>query len=125
MKNDQLMPRPLRNKPLRLRKPLDAEGVPLGGKGKISMEEFAEVEEKPDETRTAELLRRLASAGEATGRHRRLGGSAPSLPPAELLSFLKETRGLPTWRVQDLAKTLNVSTAVAKQATAFCGSGIC
>jgi hypothetical protein len=38
---------------------LDAEGVPLGGKGKISMEEFADAKEKSDEERNAELIRRI------------------------------------------------------------------
>jgi hypothetical protein len=52
-------------------------------------------------------------------RPHRASATAPSLPPAEVLSFLKETRGTPSWTVQDLAKALNVSAAVAKQVVAF------
>lgn len=40
--------------------------------------------------------------------------AAPPLPLPEVLSFLKETRGVPSWTVQDLARSLKVSTAVAK-----------
>jgi DNA-binding transcriptional regulator YhcF (GntR family) len=39
---------------------------------------------------------------------------SPQLPLAEVLSFLKETRGVPNWSVRDLGKALNVSAAVAK-----------
>jgi hypothetical protein len=41
------------------------------------------------------------------------------LPPAQILSFLKETRGVPSWSSNDLAKALNVGAAVAKQVVAF------
>jgi hypothetical protein len=37
------------------------------------------------------------------------------VPAAELLSFLKQTRGLTTWSVADLAKSLKIPTATAKQ----------
>ena len=57
VKRDQLMPGPVPNEPPRLRKPLDAEGVRLGGKGKISIEEDAK--EEPDEERNADLLLRI------------------------------------------------------------------
>jgi len=43
----------------------------------------------------------------------RVSGVAP-LPLAEVLSALKETRGAPSWTVPDLARSLNVSTGVAK-----------
>jgi|SRR5437879_477643 len=42
-----------------------------------------------------------------------------SLPAAALFSFLKGTRGITSWTVRDLAKTLNVSPAAAKQALAI------
>ena len=40
-------------------------------------------------------------------------------PPAAALSFLKETRGETGWSARDLAKSLNVSAAAAKQAIPF------
>lgn len=43
-------------------------------------------------------------------------GSKASLSAAALFSFLKETRGLTTWMVRDLATTLTLSNAAAKQA---------
>ncbi len=42
-----------------------------------------------------------------------------ALPAAALLSFLKETRGATTWTVRDLAKSLNISPAAARQALAI------
>jgi len=42
-----------------------------------------------------------------------------ALPAAALLSFLKETRATTTWTVRDLAKSLNMSPAAAKQALAI------
>ncbi len=49
------------------------------------------------------------------------GGSKPSpqIPAAELLSFLKEIRGLPTWTEKDLAKALKIGLAEAKEALAI------
>jgi hypothetical protein len=44
---------------------------------------------------------------------------APPLPLAEVLSFLKETRGTPGWSTQDMAKSLNISTAVARRVIPF------
>jgi len=44
---------------------------------------------------------------------------APPLPPAAVLSFLKETRGTSRWSADDLVKSLNVSTATAKQVPPF------
>jgi Mn-dependent DtxR family transcriptional regulator len=41
------------------------------------------------------------------------------LPAAEVLSFLKETRGTPEWTVQDLARSLNVSVAMAEHVVPF------
>lgn len=46
-------------------------------------------------------------------------GSKVSLSAAALFSFLKETRGLTTWTVRDLATTLNLSIPSAKQALAI------
>ena len=40
----------------------------------------------------------------------------PLLPAAELLSFLKQTHG--AWTERDVSKTLNISSAEAKQAIA-------
>lgn len=45
--------------------------------------------------------------------------AAPSMPPAAVMSFLKETRGEASWSTQDLAKSLNVSAAAAKQVLPF------
>jgi hypothetical protein len=42
-----------------------------------------------------------------------------SLPAAALLSFLKETRGIPNWTVRDLAKCLKIGTVEVKQALAI------
>jgi DNA-binding transcriptional regulator YhcF (GntR family) len=41
------------------------------------------------------------------------------LPAAALLSFLKETRGTTNWTSRDLAKSLKISPAAAKQAVAI------
>ena len=42
-----------------------------------------------------------------------------SLPAAAVLSFLKETRGMPNWNLRDLARSLRISAAEAKRATAL------
>jgi hypothetical protein len=42
-----------------------------------------------------------------------------SLPATALFSFLKETRGITSWSTRDFAKTLNLSTANAKEALAI------
>jgi hypothetical protein len=60
-----------------------------------------------------------ASAGKAGDRPPQPGSTALSLPPAEVRSFLKETRGSAGWGVADLAKTLNLSAAVAKEVITF------
>jgi hypothetical protein len=39
-----------------------------------------------------------------------------SIPTAGLFSFLKETRGMTSWTARDLAKSLIISPAAAKQA---------
>jgi hypothetical protein len=41
-----------------------------------------------------------------------------TLPAAEALSFLKETKGVVSWRARDLADTLNISTKEAEQVLA-------
>jgi hypothetical protein len=48
------------------------------------------------------------------------GGPKPSpqIPAAELLSFLKEIRGLTTWTEKELAKALKIGLAEAKEAVA-------
>jgi biotin operon repressor len=43
----------------------------------------------------------------------------PSVPAAAVLSFLKDTRGLDSWTIQDLSKTLGISTAEAAKAITF------
>jgi DNA-binding transcriptional regulator YhcF (GntR family) len=43
---------------------------------------------------------------------------AHSIPAAALFSFLKETRGLTSWTTHDLAKSLKIGSAAAKQALA-------
>ena len=45
--------------------------------------------------------------------------SKASLPATALFSFLKETRGITSWTTRDFAKTLNLSTADAKEALAI------
>lgn len=45
--------------------------------------------------------------------------SIPRVPAAELLSFLKEIRGVPTWTEKELAKALNIGLAEAKEAVAI------
>ena len=52
-----------------------------------------------------------------SAEQRRETPAAPPLPPAAVLSFLKETRGMPAWNA--LAKSLDVSSAVAKQVIPF------
>ena len=42
-----------------------------------------------------------------------------SLPATALFSFLKETRGITSWASRNFAKTLNLSTADAREALAI------
>src|SRR5205814_4042372 len=42
----------------------------------------------------------------------------PPVPAAELLSFLKQTRGVHTWTEKDLAKALKIGLPEAKEAIA-------
>jgi hypothetical protein len=42
-----------------------------------------------------------------------------SLPVAALFSFLKETRGAPTWTLHDVTRVVNISPLAAKQALAM------
>src|SRR5215472_996631 len=46
-------------------------------------------------------------------------GPAPSLPAAEILSFLKETRGAPSWTIREMAKSLNIGRTDATKVTAL------
>ena len=43
----------------------------------------------------------------------------PSLPAEAALSFLKDTKGTPTWSTRDLADTLKINRREAQQALAF------
>lgn len=45
--------------------------------------------------------------------------TASSLPAAAVLSFLKETRGISSWNLKDLTKSLRISAAEAKRAAAL------
>ena len=45
-----------------------------------------------------------------------------SLPAAAVLSFLKETRGMPSWTLKDMSKSLRISAADAKRAAALLGA---
>lgn len=55
-----------------------------------------------------------------TGKHDlKLEPPKDSLPAAALLSFLKETRGRTSWAERDLVKSLNLTSAAAKQALAI------
>jgi hypothetical protein len=56
---------------------------------------------------------------ESTGQARQAISAAPALPADEVLSFLKESRGLASWSARDLAKSLNASSAAARQAIPF------
>ena len=58
------------------------------------------------------------SKSTAGDRLHRLGKTVTPLPAA-VLSFLKGTRGTPSWTLPDLAKSLRVSATVAKQAIVF------
>ena len=51
-------------------------------------------------------------------RDTRKSHSSPSIPAAELLSFLKQTRGVQTWTEKDLAKALKIGLPEAKEALA-------
>lgn len=42
-------------------------------------------------------------------------GALASIPVAEAFSFLQETKGLSSWTVRDMAKSLKISLADAKQ----------
>ena len=42
--------------------------------------------------------------------------SLPQVPAAELLSFLKQTRGVQTWTEKEMAKALKIGLPEAKQA---------
>jgi len=46
------------------------------------------------------------------------GSSLPSIPAAEALSFLRDTRGVSTWTARDMAESLKVSVAEAKRVIA-------
>jgi hypothetical protein len=39
----------------------------------------------------------------------------PQIPPAELFSFLKETKGVVSWTVRDMVKSLRINMEDAKQ----------
>src|SRR5262252_5716485 len=42
----------------------------------------------------------------------------PLLPVAEVLSFLKETRGVPGWNIREIAQSPNICQTEAKRVTA-------
>jgi hypothetical protein len=46
------------------------------------------------------------------------GSSLPSIPAAEALSFLRDTRGASTWTPRDMAEALKIGAAEAKQVIA-------
>jgi hypothetical protein len=56
----------------------------------------------------------MAKAPSRAGQTRTL----PSIPAAEALSFLKETRGVSTWKVKDMADSLRISLSDAKEVIA-------
>jgi hypothetical protein len=62
-------------------------------------------------------MKSKAARPKATGIHvaDRQPPPAASIPAAQALSFLKQTRGILTWTVSDLAKALNISKAAAEQ----------
>jgi hypothetical protein len=62
---------------------------------------------------------RIAHSKQKTERRSQAQPTTASLPAAALLSFLKETRGVTSWAVLELAKSLNMSPPAAKQALAI------
>ena len=61
-------------------------------------------------------------AGKETGVRARPDGGAlriPSIPVAEVLSFIKETRGAVTWTVQEMIDALKISRQDAEQVIAI------
>lgn len=63
------------------------------------------------------------TARKAKSANDRPSGAQPannvSIPAAALLSFLKETRAITSWTARDLAKSLKIPPAAAKQALAI------
>lgn len=70
-------------------------------------------------------VRRHAKAAEnpPAGAHAKSAAPAIapeiSLPPAAFFSFLKDTRGVTAWSLDDFRKTLGLTTAAARQALAI------
>jgi hypothetical protein len=61
---------------------------------------------------------RISKATTETPNHAAKSKPLPSLPAAEALSFLQETRGISTWTVRDMAKSLHISPTDAKRVIA-------
>ena len=76
----------------------------------------------PDSTSLNRSTVRAKTKEVGTLSARREPGSPPSpgaLPLPEVLSFLKETRRAASWSAEDLAKSLDISNAAAKQVIPF------
>ena len=62
--------------------------------------------------------KRIPKAVAETPNHAAKSKPLPSIPAAEALSFLRETRGVSTWAVRDMAKSLNIKPADAERVIA-------
>lgn len=69
----------------------------------------------------SKAARTKSARGSAAGRQPEETSSPPppAIPAAQALSFLKETRGLLTWTVGDLARALNISKSAAERVIAI------
>jgi hypothetical protein len=61
-----------------------------------------------------QIANRPTKPGSSAGAAHKL-----SLPVAALFSFLKQTRGAPTWTLHDMAKALHIGPSAGKQALAM------
>jgi DNA-binding MarR family transcriptional regulator len=62
--------------------------------------------------------KRIPKAVAETPNHAAKSKPLPAIPAVEALSFLRETRGVSTWKVQDMAKSLNIKPADAERVIA-------
>jgi hypothetical protein len=62
--------------------------------------------------------KRIPKAMAETLKHVAKSKPLPAIPVAEALSFLRETRGVSTWTVRDMAKSLRVKSADAERVIA-------
>jgi hypothetical protein len=63
--------------------------------------------------------RTIPARAPVAGRQSENENVSPPIPAAQAFSFLKETRGLLTWTVGDLARALNISKSAAERVIAI------